>query len=85
MANENCLEGLRCPQCGSEEPFRVEVKVMMLIWDDGEDDDSMSAGRNWDDASYCECFECHHTGTVADFRIAAGDEAGGEDGEPHDQ
>ncbi len=25
MANENCLSGMHCPNCGSEEPFVISV------------------------------------------------------------
>ncbi len=35
--NNNCLEGIECPHCGSQGPFRVSVIVYgrALITDDG--------------------------------------------------
>jgi hypothetical protein len=69
MPNENSLEGMQCPQCGSEEPFRIAVHVIMLMYDHGSHDDKMSS-EEWGPDDYCECWECSHAGTVHDFQIA---------------
>jgi hypothetical protein len=66
MANKNCLEGMMCPECGAEEPFRLVVTTTVLMWDDGAEEDKMGGGEEWDPA-FCECYACHHTGTVKAF------------------
>lgn len=67
MANTNCLDGMACPQCGSEGPFRIHCTVIVLMGDDGTEDDLI--GSEWDDHSICECDGCDHSGTVKDFTI----------------
>lgn len=69
MPNNNCLEGIRCPQCGSEEPFRIVVTTTVLMWDDGTDYDKMGGETEWDEESYCECHACGKYGRVKDFRV----------------
>ena len=64
--NSNCLEGMRCPKCGSEEPFFIEVRTQMLMWDEGSD---YHTDLDHDDASFCRCYNCDREGTVADFKI----------------
>ncbi len=81
MANDNCLEGMRCPQCGSDEPFRIAVTQTVLMYDAGSEDDAMGGDMDWDESSSCECQACHHAGTVAHFRVPA--PRGAEEGE-HD-
>jgi hypothetical protein len=66
--NTNCLEGMKCPECGSLEPFRIEIKTMLLMYDDGSEDDKLSGSQEWDDDSYCECCGCLRHGTVQDFK-----------------
>ena len=66
MANSNCLEGLRCPECGSEEPLKIEVKVMATVYDSGVDE--TSGDTEWNETSYCECGECTYHGIVKNFR-----------------
>jgi len=68
MTNTNCLEGMQCPQCRSLEPFNIEVKTMMKVFDNGTDD---HGNTEWDDHSYCECCNCHLYGTVAQFKTTA--------------
>jgi hypothetical protein len=67
MTNTNCLEGMRCPQCGSEGPFRIRCEVLVLFEDDGSIEEL--SGSEWDDDSLCECAECDHSGAVKDFTI----------------
>jgi hypothetical protein len=66
--NTNCLAGMRCPKCGALEPFRIVATMTVLMYDEGSDDDSMGGAIDWDSSSYCECHDCAHYGTVADFR-----------------
>lgn len=64
MTNTNCLADMQCPQCRSFEPFNIEVKTSMRVFDNGTDD---HGDTEWDEDSYCECCECGFSGTVADF------------------
>ena len=64
-ANTNCLEGMKCPACGSREPFRIQMTSIFTIYDDGTDE---YGDTEWDDESYCDCVACEHSGTVRDFR-----------------
>lgn len=64
--NSNCLHGLRCPQCGSDEPFSIEVRTTVLVWDDGTD--TPGGGHiEWDDLSRASC-GCGWHGRVADMQ-----------------
>jgi hypothetical protein len=65
--NSNCLEGLQCPKCGSYEPFDIEIKTVVRMWDDGSEEGT--GDQEWGADSYCECQQCHHYGTVKDFHI----------------
>ena len=65
MANENCLKGFRCPSCESEGPFKIEARVVVMVYDDGTVDSGYDT--EWDDGSHCECFDCGKYGTVKDF------------------
>ena len=67
MANNNCLEGFKCPgkDCGQEDEFNIACTVLMTVTDDGTDD---YRDVEWNDDSYCECPDCGFSGKVADFR-----------------
>jgi hypothetical protein len=65
MSNTNCLEGMLCPECGSEEPFRIAMSSLFEIYDDGTE---AYGDTEWDDDSYCQCVECGFDGIVARFR-----------------
>jgi DNA-directed RNA polymerase subunit RPC12/RpoP len=69
MTNTNCLEGFRCPNCGSEAPFRIEVSTVVTFTDDGSTD--TGADLEWQHDSYCECPACDHVAIVAAFRPTA--------------
>ena len=72
MANTNCLEGIRCPDCGNEDEFRIECHVVMKVTDDGVMD---SAGDvEWDEDSWCFCPQCEREGKLALFRVEEEDE-----------
>lgn len=64
--NENCLEGIRCPQCGSLGPFRLHgVRVdSLVLHDDGPDEH-----EGCDPAPYtvAQCCECKHTALWVTF------------------
>lgn len=64
--NTNVLAGIKCPQCGSEEQFRIEAKAMFDVTDDGTE--QLNGAVEWDDGNYCECYVCSHYGTVKDFK-----------------
>lgn len=64
--NKNCLEGLKCPRCGSFGPYKIDATVLAIVSDEGvehvEDPD-------WNDQSSCTCCDCGHAATVCDFTI----------------
>lgn len=63
--NTNCLAGMQCPNCQSFEPFRISVTTLCLLYDEGTE----TAGDiDWDDNSSCQCTDCGHSRTVADFK-----------------
>ena len=70
MANENCLFGMECPQCGSEGGFRIDIKCTAYVTDDGVDECSLQH-CDWEDDAYCECVDCGHGAKVATFREAS--------------
>lgn len=63
--NNNCLEGIKCPHCGSEGPFVIEVQTQVLLYDNGSED--YNSDHHWDDNSYMRCFECDAEGTTEYF------------------
>lgn len=65
MSNENCLKGIRCPECGSAEPFNIVALATFLVYDTGTDrvDDV-----EWDDDSRITCTYCGMQGQVKDFK-----------------
>jgi hypothetical protein len=65
MANTNCLAGIRCPSCGSEGPFIIEVTVQVVMSDEGSE--YGEGDLHWDEESYMRCAECDFDGTAADF------------------
>ena len=67
MANENCLTGFKCPECGHKDTFSIGGHAMFDVTDDGAD---VAQGYDieWADEDVCICDKCHHVGTVGDFR-----------------
>ena len=63
--NTNCLDGMQCPRCKSNGPFKIRATAFFTVTDDGtaEFDD-----LEYDDSNYCCCPECDEDGTVADFQ-----------------
>ena len=66
MPNENCLEGMQCPKCGSEYPFRIRAVAWALGFDDGIEE---THGHSWNCGSACLCGDCDYKATVSDFLI----------------
>ena len=66
VENDNCLAGLRCPDCLQEERLDIEGSSVFKVFDDGTDGHS---DVEWDDDSFVHCPECGHDGTLAEFRI----------------
>ncbi len=67
--NSNCLEGIKCPACGSEGPFVIEVRTQVLMYDEGSED--YNSDSHWDNTSYMrcdECDECDEDGPAKHFR-----------------
>ena len=64
--NVNCLEGKRCPACGSFGPFEVVVSVRLRLYDNGTDsaDDGTT---EYGEESPASCLACGHEGTFGDF------------------
>jgi hypothetical protein len=65
VANDNCLVNMRCPKCGSFEPFRLEVVTHVLMWDEGSEPDH--SDTQWTEECDCSCVECGFRGTGADL------------------
>jgi hypothetical protein len=65
MTNTNCLAGIRCPKCGNEEPFRIEVSTLVLMYDNGSD--VCGGDLNFNENSYIECIECGESGIAKQF------------------
>ena len=43
--NTHCLEGIRCPECGSYGPFGIGTHCSAIVHDDGIEETS---GHEWD-------------------------------------
>jgi DNA-directed RNA polymerase subunit RPC12/RpoP len=64
MSNVNCLRELRCPNCGSLEPFDIEVYGYARVWDDGIE---RTWNHEWDSDYGISCPACGTNGTVKEF------------------
>ena len=65
MANENCLSGIKCPDCGQEDKFYIVASAEFEVTDDGTDTHS---GVGWDNESHIRCAECGAAGKVKHFQ-----------------
>jgi len=70
MSNTNCLKGMACPHCKSEDSFQISVNTFITMTDDGCDD---YGKLEWDDDSACICEECGFRGLVLNFREGSHD------------
>jgi hypothetical protein len=64
--NENCLEGLRCPECYQEDTIRIVGQALFTVTDDGT---STEGDIDWGDDSFASCPACNYEGNLWDFRI----------------
>ena len=64
--NVNCLEGKRCPKCGSYGPFEVVVSMRILLHDNGTDN-AEDGTTEYDDQAPTTCCACQYEGTFGDF------------------
>lgn len=67
--NDECLEGMRCPNPDCDDPFGpfiIEITTTVEVSDEGVGE--QTGDNEWSEESYCQCDECGHTGTVKDFR-----------------
>lgn len=64
--NVNCLEGKRCPECGSYGPFEVVVSMRVRLYDNGTDNAEDGSTEYGDDAP-TTCCRCQHEGKLEDF------------------
>jgi DNA-directed RNA polymerase subunit RPC12/RpoP len=65
--NDNCLQDMACPECGSRAMFRITSTIVAEVCDSGTDRDESDC--EWDGKSDCRCGECDHSGTVDEFTI----------------
>lgn len=66
MGNNNCLQGLACPSCESEGPFKIVVTCWAKVADRGVEE---TLDLEWDDESACCCCQCDYTAMIKQFRI----------------
>jgi hypothetical protein len=64
--NENCLEDMACPNCGSRGRFAIAVKTTAIFEDIGSE---VEGDIEYEDDSKCSCRECEHDGTIEEFTI----------------
>ena len=64
--NTNCLEGKRCPECGSYGPFELVVSMRILLYDSGTSD-AEDGSIDYDDDSQAMCDACKYEGRFGDF------------------
>lgn len=66
----NCLEGKRCPKCGSYGPFEIVATVRILLHDDGTDN-AEDGTTEYGDGAPTTCGVCQYEGTFGDFELSA--------------
>lgn len=62
--NDNCLAGMKCPNCGSLQPFYINAKACFKVCDEGTLD---FTDVEWNASTFCVCVSCNHDGCVSDF------------------
>jgi hypothetical protein len=65
MTNDNCLEGIKCPQCGNEDRFFISCTTLAVVTDEGA---QAYGDMEWGDESSAVCSEFQKTGPLRDFR-----------------
>ena len=66
--NVNCLEGKRCPKCGSYGPFEVVVLMRVMLYDDGSGD-AEDGAIEYDDDAPSMCCGCRYKARFGDFGV----------------
>jgi hypothetical protein len=66
MTNTNCLENIKCPECGNEHTFHIAATTTATVTDEGVED---YTDMEWNDDSYADCAQCFHHGTLKDFTV----------------
>ena len=70
QVNTNCLENIRCPDCGSLEPFQI-LSSCVATWTDDGVLNPKEFSRHPD--GFISCNKCSHSGLVSEF-TEGGDE-----------
>lgn len=68
MPNENCLEGLRCPECKQADVLQIAGTSLFRVVDDGTESHE---DVEWDGESFTRCPPCGFKGKLSDFFISA--------------
>jgi len=66
--NVNCLDGKRCPKCGSYGPFEVVVSTRVLLYDTGSND-AEDGSIEFDDDALAMCYDCQYEGRFGEFNV----------------
>lgn len=67
MANNNVLEGMRCPECGQDDAFLINVTGQAYVRDSGVVE--LTGDTEWDDDSRIKCYSpCGYSRLVKHFR-----------------
>jgi len=66
--NENCLQGLACPnpKCRSVGPFRIQAEALFEFTDEGA---SEFTEVDFNESSFMSCVKCGDEGVVAQFNV----------------
>jgi CxxC motif-containing protein len=66
--NVNCLDGKRCPRCGSYGPFEIVVSMRILLYDSGSDD-AEDGSIEYDENAPAKCNACQYEGKFRAFDV----------------
>lgn len=66
--NDNCLEDMQCPCCGSFGDFLIDVTQSGMTDVSDEGTGYINGDIEWGDEDRCICRDCDHEATVGDFR-----------------
>jgi hypothetical protein len=66
--NTNCLDGKRCPKCGSFGPLEIVVSMRILLFDTGSDD-AQDGSIEYDDEAPAKCSACQYEAKLGDFNV----------------
>ena len=64
MPNNNCLEGMKCSNCGYEDNFLIRGTATFDVYDSGS---SEFTELEWERDSFCKCRSCNYHGLVREF------------------